>query len=170
MWIHDLHVHVDHAIGVALPKIVAVWKKVSKVRPHISVAMMGQTENSTDLAMGRRPKLKSVELLVCLILVVEIFTIFCLKPLKKCYTVWEHDPAPASNYMKAGGSVGCQPGSRASTLQQVCNLTFLRIFFRLLGGCQKRIDRRPRARRPPTPHPPSPVGQGWFLRPQSHAK
>ena len=43
--------------------------------------------------MGRRPELKSVELFEGLILVVEIFTILCLKPLKKCYTVWEHDPA-----------------------------------------------------------------------------
>ena len=28
----------------------------------------------------------------------EIFTILCLKPLKKCYTVWEHDPIVASRF------------------------------------------------------------------------
>ena len=48
--------------------------------------------NSTDLDMGRRPELKSVEFFEGIILAFEIFTILCLKPLKKCYTVWEHDP------------------------------------------------------------------------------
>ena len=42
--------------------------------------------------MGRRPELKSVEFFEGIILAFEIFTILCLKPLKKCYTVWEHDP------------------------------------------------------------------------------
>ena len=53
---------------------------------------MGTQKNSTDLDMGRRPELKSVEFFEGIILGVEIFTILCLKPLKKCYTVWEHDP------------------------------------------------------------------------------
>ena len=78
---------------VALPKIIAVWEKASKVRPHISITKMGYKENSSDFAMGRRPELKSEEFSLYPILVIEIFTILCLKPLKKCYTVWGHDPA-----------------------------------------------------------------------------
>ena len=53
---------------------------------------MIHNKNSSDFALGRRPKLKSEELLLWIILVIEIFSILCLKPLKKCYTVWEHDP------------------------------------------------------------------------------
>ena len=49
-------------------------------------------ENSSDFAMGRRPELKSEEFALWIILVIETFTILCLKPLKMCYTVWEHDP------------------------------------------------------------------------------
>ena len=46
--------------------------------------------------MGRRPKAESDEFRIFTfysILVIEIFAILCLKPLKKCYIVWEHDPA-----------------------------------------------------------------------------
>ena len=78
--------------GVALPKIIAVGGKVSKVRPHISTTKMTPSKNSTDLGMGRCPELKSVEFFEGVILVAEIFTILCLKPLKKCYTIREHDP------------------------------------------------------------------------------
>ena len=53
---------------------------------------MGYKDNSSDFAMGRRPELKSEEFSLYPILVIEIFTILCLKPLKKCYTVWGHDP------------------------------------------------------------------------------
>jgi hypothetical protein len=42
--------------------------------------------------MGRRPKLKSEEFFVSIILVIEIIANFCLKPPKKCYTDREHDP------------------------------------------------------------------------------
>ena len=45
--------------------------------------------------MGRRPKAESDEFRIFTfysILVIEIFAILCLKPLKKCYIVWEHDP------------------------------------------------------------------------------
>ena len=42
--------------------------------------------------MGRRPKAESDEFRIFSILVIEIFAILCLKPLKKCYIVWEHDP------------------------------------------------------------------------------
>ena len=69
---------------------------MSKVRPHISTTEMTPLKNSTDLDMGRRPELKSVDFFEGIISVVEIFTILCLKPLKKCYTVWEHDPSPAT--------------------------------------------------------------------------
>ena len=42
--------------------------------------------------MGRRPNLKSEEFFVSAILLVEIFAFLCLKPLKNCYTIREHDP------------------------------------------------------------------------------
>ena len=79
--------------GIALLKIIAVWEKVSNLGPHISISKMIHKENSSDFAMGRRPELKSEEFALWFILVIEIFKILCLKPLKKCYTVWEHDPA-----------------------------------------------------------------------------
>jgi hypothetical protein len=85
---------------VALPKIIAGWEKVSKVRPHISTTEMIPSKNSTDLDMGRRPELKSIEFFEGIISVVEIFTILCLKPLKKCYTVWEHDPKSLRNFIE----------------------------------------------------------------------
>ena len=65
---------------------------MSKVRPHISTTKMTPSKKSTDLGMGRCPELKSVEFFEGVILVAEIFTILCLKPLKRCYIVWEHDP------------------------------------------------------------------------------
>ena len=49
-------------------------------------------KNSTDFAMGRCPKLKSEEVFISTFHGVEIIAILCLKPLKKCYTVREHDP------------------------------------------------------------------------------
>ena len=49
-------------------------------------------KNSTDFAMGRRPKLKSEEFFISTFQGVEIIAILCLKLLKKCYTVWEHNP------------------------------------------------------------------------------
>ena len=66
-----------------LPKIIAILEKVSKVRPNISVTRMVETKNSTDFAMGRRPKLKSEEFFVSTILVIEIIANLCLKPPKK---------------------------------------------------------------------------------------
>ena len=80
------------ALGVVLPKSVAVLEKVSKARPHISTLSLVLMKNSTDFAMGRRPKLKSEEFLISTFKGVEIIAILCLKPLKKCYTVREHDP------------------------------------------------------------------------------
>ena len=77
---------------VVLPKIIAVWEKVSKARPHISIPKMIHNKNSSDLSLGRRPNAKSEEFLLWIIQVIEIFTILCLKPLNKCYTVWEHYP------------------------------------------------------------------------------
>ena len=53
---------------------------------------MIRKENSSEIARGHCPKPKSEEFSLWIILVIEIFTILCLKPLKKCYTVWEHDP------------------------------------------------------------------------------
>jgi hypothetical protein len=35
---------------------------------------------------------ESDEFRIFSILIIEIFAILCLKPLKKCYIVWEHDP------------------------------------------------------------------------------
>ena len=46
--------------------------------------------------MGRRPKLKSEEFFISTILGVKIIANLCLKPLKKCYTVREHDPEASS--------------------------------------------------------------------------
>ena len=69
--------------GVALPKIIAVWEKVSKVRPHISTSKMIPSKNSTDLDMGRRPKSKSDEFFGLPRLVIEIIMIYCVKPPKK---------------------------------------------------------------------------------------
>ena len=77
---------------VALPKTIAVLEKVSKVRPHISRTGWGRSKVSANLDMGRRPELKTEELLDLPLLVVEIISILCLKPLKMCYIVWEHDP------------------------------------------------------------------------------
>ena len=74
------------------PKSVAVWEKASKVRPHISTLNLVLMKNSTDFAMGRRPKLKSEEFFISTFQGVEIIAILCLKPLKKCHTVREHDP------------------------------------------------------------------------------
>ena len=45
--------------------------------------------------LGRRPKPKSEEFFEFTIWGAEIFAILCLKPLKKCYTVWEHHPCSA---------------------------------------------------------------------------
>jgi hypothetical protein len=45
-----------------------------------------------DTAMGRCPKLKSGEFFISTSGVEEQVEILCLKPPKKCYTVWEHDP------------------------------------------------------------------------------
>ena len=56
-----VYAHRHSAQGVALPKIIAVWEKVSKMRPHISISTMVHKENSSDFAMGRRPELKSEE-------------------------------------------------------------------------------------------------------------
>ena len=55
---------------------------------------MVHNKNSADLDTGRRPEFKSDEFLNCIPKVIEIITntILCLKPLKKCYIVWEHDP------------------------------------------------------------------------------
>ena len=44
------------------------------------------------MSLGRRPESKSDELSNCIPKVNKIITILCLKPLKKCYIVWEHDP------------------------------------------------------------------------------
>ena len=60
---------------VALPTIMAVGEKVSKARPHISITTMIHRKNSSDLAMGRRPELKSDEISLWIILVVKIFKI-----------------------------------------------------------------------------------------------
>ena len=53
---------------------------------------MVKKKNSADSSMGRRPEFESDELYFFTILVGEIFAILCLKPLKKCYTIREHDP------------------------------------------------------------------------------
>ena len=53
-------------------------------------------KNSTDFAMGRRPKLKSEEVFISTFQGDEIIAILCLKPQKKCYTVREHDPVRAA--------------------------------------------------------------------------
>ena len=83
----------SEAPRVALPKIIAFWEKVSKWRPHISITIGVQLENSSDLSLGRRPESKSDEFLNCTPKVNKITPILSLIPLKKCYIVWEHDPA-----------------------------------------------------------------------------
>ena len=79
---------------VALPKIIAVWGKVSKGRHHNSITIGVQLKNSSDLSLGRRPESKSEEFSSCTPKVDQIITILGLKPLKKCYmyTVREYDP------------------------------------------------------------------------------
>ena len=57
---------------------------MSEVRCHISITKMIRKENSSEIAMGHCPKPKSEESSLWIILVIEIFTILCLKPLKKC--------------------------------------------------------------------------------------
>ena len=79
-------------LWVALPKIIAVWGKVSKGRHHNSITIGVQLKNSSDLSLGRRPESKSEEFSSCTPKVDQIITILGLKPLKKCYTVREHDP------------------------------------------------------------------------------
>ena len=53
-------------------------------------------KNSTDFAMGRRPKLNQCSnpksFFISTFQGVEIIAILCWSPLKKCYTVQEHDP------------------------------------------------------------------------------
>ena len=77
---------------VALPKGIAFLEKVANLTSHISLTKGSTTQNSSDLSMGRCPDSKSDEFGVVLPLVIEIFSILCLRPLKKCYTFREHDP------------------------------------------------------------------------------
>ena len=49
-------------------------------------------KNSTDLDVGRRPKLKSDEFLLPIIVVIELTSLLCLKPPKKCCSYWRRDP------------------------------------------------------------------------------
>ena len=51
---------------------------MSKARRHISTPRMVLMENSTDFAMGRRPKLKTVEFFISTFLGVEIIIIVCV--------------------------------------------------------------------------------------------
>ena len=74
------------------PKECSGFGKSVKSEASYLNTQFGTNENSTDFAMGRRPKLKSEEFLISTFKGVEIIAILCLKPLKKCYTVREHDP------------------------------------------------------------------------------
>ena len=65
------------------------WKSST---PHIWITIGCTTQNSSDLSLGRRPDSKSDEFSSCTPMVDQIFMFLGLKPLKSCYTVWEHDP------------------------------------------------------------------------------
>jgi hypothetical protein len=79
--------------GVVLPKSIPIFGNVPNGTSHISSTIGVQLENSSDLSLGRRPDSKSDEFSSCTPMVDEIFMFLRLKPLKSCYTVWEHDPA-----------------------------------------------------------------------------
>ena len=64
------------------PNSIAFLEKESKARPHISKHKMVLMKNSTDFAMGRRPKIKSEEFFISTFLGVEMMANLCLKPLK----------------------------------------------------------------------------------------
>ena len=50
---------------------------------YCSTTITFASQNSADLDMGRRPELKSAELCDANVTVIEITSIFCLKPLKQ---------------------------------------------------------------------------------------
>ena len=50
-------------------------------------------KNSTDLDVGRRPKLKSDEFLLPIIVVIELTSLLCLKPPKKVLQLLAARPA-----------------------------------------------------------------------------
>ena len=77
--------------GVVLPKSIPIFGNVPNGTSHISSTIGVQLENSSDLSLGRRPDSKSDEFSSCTPMVDEIFMFLRLKPLKSCYTVWEHD-------------------------------------------------------------------------------
>ena len=75
-----------------LPNHVAFWENVSKTRVDILSTTDVEMKCSADMAIGRGPKLKSGVLFISTSIVEEQIEILCLKPPKKYYTVWEHDP------------------------------------------------------------------------------
>ena len=78
--------------GVVLPKSIPIFGNVPNGTSHISSTIGVQLDNSSDLSLGRRPDSKSDEFSSCTPIVDGILIFLRLKPLKSCYTVWEHDP------------------------------------------------------------------------------
>ena len=64
------------------PNSIAFLEKESKARPHISKHKMVLMKNSTDFAMGRRPKIKSEEFFISTFLGVEIIAKFVFETAK----------------------------------------------------------------------------------------
>ena len=77
---------------------------------------MIRKENSSEIAMGQCPKPKSEEFSLWIILVIEIFTILCLKPLKKCYCSQLKSAQVVRISAVPAGGLTCRlaPGSRTT--------------------------------------------------------